>query len=555
VSTFQIGKYEVTWGEWKTIRTWAVANGYSDLANVGEGSADNHPVRNVSWYDVVKWSNAKSQMEGLAPVYMLNGTIFKTGESVPTSKSAANGFRLPAEAEWEWAARGGVSSQGYTYSGSNDVNTVVWHANNSGGVTKSVGTKASNELGIYDMSGNVWEWCDVVTQDSEPCILGGSIEYNADHAAIVNRLNTQPGRGRYGDRGLRLARNIGPKISINGTMPEATLNQSYAGYTFTAVGATGAPVWSVSSGSLPPGMSFSANGTLSGTPPTAGTYTFVIRLESGGYWDEVEVELLVKAKIPDSNYIGADVASDNAHSWGLDNNSIIQIDGGTFRGGNATGQNAHSYGIINSGFIEINGGKFEGAIASGNNPHSYGILNHFGRLKIMGGFFSGGSGRGAYGIFNNFGELFIDGGQFEGGSGQFQYGIFNNFGELFIDGGQFEGGSGQFQYGIYNNGGNATISGGIIKNIVNNNAGEIILNGGQIGSIDENNGKIFIVASNIILSNGLQLGTDGTSLIGSGTISGTWLNSPEIWTIQVNSYQTEYSENKIMVAEDILLLN
>jgi hypothetical protein len=95
--------------------------------------------------------------------------------------------------------------------------------------------------------------------------------------------------------GFRLARNIGPKISISGTLPEATLNQAYAGYTFGIVGSTGDKVWSISEGSLPPGMSFSANGTLSGTPTTAGTYTFVIRLESGAYWDEVEVELEVVA--------------------------------------------------------------------------------------------------------------------------------------------------------------------------------------------------------------------------------------------------------------------
>ena len=97
--------------------------------------------------------------------------------------------------------------------------------------------------------------------------------------------------------GFRLARNIGPKISISGTLPEATLNQAYAGYTFGAVGSTGDKVWSISEGTLPPGMSFSANGTLSGTPTTAGSYTFVIRVDSGGYWDEVEVELEVLAPI------------------------------------------------------------------------------------------------------------------------------------------------------------------------------------------------------------------------------------------------------------------
>ena len=68
-----------------------MANGYTDLANVGEGSADNHPVRNVSWYDAVKWLNAKSQMESFMPVYSVNGTTYKTAEADPTPLATANG--------------------------------------------------------------------------------------------------------------------------------------------------------------------------------------------------------------------------------------------------------------------------------------------------------------------------------------------------------------------------------------------------------------------------------------------------------------------------------
>jgi hypothetical protein len=97
VSAFHIARFETTWAEWQQVRTWAVANGYTDLANVGEGSADNHPVRNVSWYDTVKWLNAKSQMEGLVPVYSVNGTTYKTGQSIPTLLATANGYRLRSE--------------------------------------------------------------------------------------------------------------------------------------------------------------------------------------------------------------------------------------------------------------------------------------------------------------------------------------------------------------------------------------------------------------------------------------------------------------------------
>jgi formylglycine-generating enzyme required for sulfatase activity len=172
----------VSYTQWQQVYQWALTNGYS-FDGAGSGKASAHPVQTIDWYDVVKWCNARSQKEGLAPCYYTDSgltLVYKTGQVNPYVKWIANGYRLPTEAEWEKAARGGASGHRFPWSSvdtithsranyysstlfSYDISpTRGYHptfTNVPPVYTSPVGYFAANGYGLCDMAGNVMQWC------------------------------------------------------------------------------------------------------------------------------------------------------------------------------------------------------------------------------------------------------------------------------------------------------------------------------------------------------------------------------------------------------------
>ena len=184
LSSFSIGKYEVTQEEWQAVMG----------SNPSYFKGAKRPVETVSWNDCQEFIRKLNQMTGMR-------------------------FRLPTEAEWEYAARGGNRSQGYKYSGSDNLGSVAWYSDNSGNETHPVGQKSPNELGLYDMIGNVWECCQdwygryssgSQTNPTGPSsgsyrvYRGGSWAYFARYCRFSSRNSIMPSLCD-GSIGLRLA--------------------------------------------------------------------------------------------------------------------------------------------------------------------------------------------------------------------------------------------------------------------------------------------------------------------------------------------------------------
>lgn len=152
ITGFLMGRYPVTNAEFLLVMGFEP----SDFEGV------DRPVENVSWYDAIEFCNRLSIMSSLTPVYSVYGSTNPDNWEKPFEPEVdwdADGYRLPTEAEWEYAARAAKKEPDFRYPGSNDLGTVAWYQGNTANRTLPVGRRQSNQLGLYDMAGNVWEWC------------------------------------------------------------------------------------------------------------------------------------------------------------------------------------------------------------------------------------------------------------------------------------------------------------------------------------------------------------------------------------------------------------
>ena len=214
VSPFIMGKYTVTQKEWEEIMGTGVFEksvmAGIIMSSVTNGEGDDYPMYYVTWYEAIEYCNKRSEKEGLTPVYRINGTDV-------TWDRNANGYRLPTEAEWEYACRAGTTTP---YNSGTSVDSAGWHRGNCRR-TQTVGKKQPNSWGLYDMHGNVWEWCwdwrgnysneaqiNPVGSDSDGrAVRGGSWDVDARYIRSAYRLRANPSHQDY-NIGFRLVRSM-----------------------------------------------------------------------------------------------------------------------------------------------------------------------------------------------------------------------------------------------------------------------------------------------------------------------------------------------------------